>query len=137
MARPTSERKDKKIDLRISQEMYEELAKEGQVSAVIRSRLSNVGQKNIAGSNSVAQNPFSSEEGKDLLEMLDYLRVTPEDFIKDIHGLMESGIMTYENGKMLLYDEYDLPIYLGVCKERKIDPKTMIDKITDSLRIKG
>lgn len=122
MGRPTSEKKDRKVDLRISQELYDELAKEGSVSAVIRDRI--VSQNKIPSNNFVAQNenPFDSAVGKDLLEMLSCFRKTSEDFVRDIHDLMEQGVLTYQNGTLTIDLGFDYQPFLDFCQKRKANP---------------
>jgi hypothetical protein len=125
MGRPTSEKKDRKVDLRISQELYDELAKEGSVSAVIRDRI--VSQNKIPSNNFVAQNenPFNSAVGKDLLDMLSCFRKTSEDFVRDAHDLMEQGILTYQNGTLTIELGFDYQAFLDFCTKRKANPATV------------
>lgn len=86
---------------------------------------------------SVEGKPVKSPFSENLSEMIAYYKISEKEFLAQIEGLVQDGTITCEKGKLLLYDDYGLPTYLEICKERKIDPKTMIDKITDSLRIKG
>lgn len=129
MGRTTSEKKDRKIDLRISQELYDELAREGQVSSVIRSRLTNAAQNKIAPKNSVAQNAFSTEKGKDLVKMLECFGKTESEFVADVHDLMESGKLTYENGKLTIDIGFDYGGFLAWCKGKNANPRIVFQNI--------
>lgn len=77
---------------------------------------------------------FSTEAGKDLMEMLCYYKVPAEKFIVDIREVMQNGTLTYENGELRIYDDYNIPIYLQKCAERKLNPKVLIDRCIESLR---
>ena len=84
--------------------------------------------------NECKPNAFSTEAGKDLMEMLSYYKVHAEKFIVDIRELMQNGTLTYENGELRIYDDYNIPFYLKKCAERKLNPKVLIDRCIESLR---
>ena len=129
MGRPTSERKDRKVDLRISQELYDELSKEGTVSSVIRECI--VSRNKIPAENSVAQNenPFNSAVGKDLLEMLACFKKSSGDFIEDTHALMENGTLSYENGKLVVDIGFDYEGFVDWCKSKNANPRAVFKNI--------
>lgn len=129
MARPTNEKKDRKVDLRISQELYDELAKEGQVSAVIRGRLKNPTE------NTVVQNPFFSKSGKEITSMLTYFRKNEAEFLTDLYELMNDGRLTYENGKLVTKSAIDLgefeDRFLNWCNKKHSNPSIVLQNIME------
>lgn len=131
MGRTTTEKKDKKIDLRISQEMYDELAKEGKVSEVIRERIRSAGQKkNMV--ETVAQEDktvFSGAVGKDLEDMLKCFKKNPDDFLKDVHGMFEEGKLTYENGRLEVDVGFEYQGFLDWCKDHRANPRIVFQNI--------
>ena len=150
MGRPTQEKKEKTVKLRISEEMYEEI-KGGNISETIREYIrdgirghknkegaENVPQKSISeipsGLDNVPQNiPIGQrlvDEAiySDIEVMCSFYGVDTATFFKELCKSMNEGEVVYEDGVIKGKSEIDLSRFMEVCHEMKKDPQEVLDR---------
>lgn len=120
MARPTNDKKETTLILRVNTETKDRLTGEAERGHI---SLSEYLRKKL-GDNSVIQNPIMA----DLMKMLSLCGIGYEDFIKIVHKALENGDISIENGEIRTRDSLDLERLYEVCHERGIDPQEAIDK---------
>lgn len=114
MARPTDEKKDKTIKLRISEELYESLAKDGpNMSETIRKILKG---ENKTAVDSVPQNEITKIV-EDMDEMAVCCGVPLEDMVHQFFGMLEDGRLSFENGVMRANCEPWVEEFKSVCHD--------------------
>lgn len=135
MSRPTDEKKDKLINLRISNDMCEELSKRGDnLSQVIRELLKDSMSKNSNTNNSVIQpSPADATASKNLISMLNTYKKSPSEFVADCESLLESGSLIYENGKLRVEVGFDYDPFLEFCRKHNARPKKVFENIMDEI----
>ena len=100
MGRPTEERKDRAIKLRISEDLYSVLrTRGGNLSETIREILKNAGSENEKANSSVPQNNYSASI-KELEGMASCSGLSVEELITGMLDLLESGDILIQNGKL-------------------------------------
>lgn len=135
MARPTEEKKEKTIKLRISEELYGEIASKGRnLSETIREILRN----SFVPQNSDEKNPKSgltpSKEVKEIESMAIFFGFTLDEMLKMIYNGLNDGYLTVEDGKIVGLPEVNLENLKEACHERGIGMQEAIDKTVKSLR---
>jgi len=99
MARPTDEKKDKTIKLRISADLYDELVKKGSnLSETIRKILKN--EKDFVPQNKNPQKSSATPELRDIEAMCEVSGIDMEDFYSQIDGLMNEGTLDVSGGRV-------------------------------------
>lgn len=135
MARPTEEKKEKTIKLRISEELYGEIASKGRnLSETIREILRN----SFVPQNSDEKNQKSgltpSKEVKEIESMAVFFGFTLDEMLKMIYNGLNDGYLTVEDGKIVGLPEVDLDNLKEACHERGIGMQEAIDKTVKNLR---
>lgn len=146
MGRPTEEKKDRTIKLRISDELYERLEREseGNMSGYVRGILSGENsaeikrlKAEIAELRSAPQGdnqlPISEETYKDLENMCRLSGLTFANFMNYIRRLFNDGYIYIEGVSVKTKGEYNLSYLLEACHRANVDPQEMINKLANSL----
>lgn len=76
---------------------------------------------------------LDNEIGKDLIQMLSLSKKSPDDFVKDVHGLLESGSLIYENGKLRVEVGFDYEPFLEFCRKHNARPKKVFENIMEEI----
>ncbi len=76
---------------------------------------------------------LDDEIGKDLVCMLNTYKKKPDEFVKDVHGLFESGSLIYENGKLRVDVGFDYEPFLEFCRKHNARPKKVFENIMDEI----
>ena len=76
---------------------------------------------------------LDNEIGKDLIQMLSLSKKSPSEFVKDAHGLLESGSLIYENGKLKVEVGFDYDPFLEFCRKHSARPKKVFENIMDEI----
>lgn len=135
MARPTEEKKERTVKLRISEELYGEIASKGRnLSETIREILRN----SFVPQNSDEKNQKSgltpSKEVKEIESMAVFFGFTLDEMLKMIYNGLNDGYLTVEDGKIVGLPEVDLDNFKEACHEKGIDLQKALDKATQSIR---
>ena len=158
MGRPTEDRKDKTVKLRINAELYEEIASKGEnISETIRDLIkkglnSFVPQKNQAkegfvpqktpkndsfvpqnSNNSVPQNFIRKETQEDIERMCHLCGISTELFFDEVDRLFNEGKLEVDCMKLKSNGEYDLSALESVCHLNNVSVDDAIDKIIMSM----
>lgn len=108
MARPTDERKDRVIKVRITEEMYRDLMKEGDnLSLTIRERLKGGNIEELSRFLGGAKMPRLLEEA------------------------MEKGRVFYDGKE--IRGEVDTDALIEICDRKKLNPQEVIDKVVEEI----
>ena len=111
MGRPTDEKKDRTIKLRISEELYADLITRGpNMSETIRKILKG---ENKTAVDSVPQNEIT----KIVEEMAVCCGVPLEDMVHQFFGMLEDGRLSFENGVMRANCEPWVEEFKSVCHD--------------------
>lgn len=76
---------------------------------------------------------LDNEMGKDLIQMLSLSKKSPSEFVKDVHGLLESGSLIYENGKLRVEVGFDYEPFLEFCRKHNARPKKVFENIMEEI----
>lgn len=160
MGRPTNEKKDRTIKLRISEELYEKLEREseGNISGYVRGVLSGETKCNtelrdietLKAENCVLQNKLKEIEGRvsksegvpqimseetyrDLEQMCKASAIPIDKFMDYIRRLFNDGRIYIEGIAVKTRGEYDLDYLVDVCHRINVDPQEMINKLANNL----
>ena len=76
---------------------------------------------------------LDNEIGKDLIQMLNLSKKSPSEFVKDAHGLLESGSLIYENGKLRVEVGFDYDPFLEFCRKHNARPKKVFENIMEEI----
>lgn len=76
---------------------------------------------------------LDNEIGKDLIQMLSLSKKSPNEFVKDAHGLLESGSLIYENGKLRVEVGFDYEPFLEFCRKHNARPKKVFENIMEEI----
>ena len=151
MGRPTNEKKDRTIKLRVSDELYERLEREseGNMSGYVREILSSGNSKeeerlraeNKALKDRIEELPktgdvpklMSEETYKDLSDMCRLGGFTFERFMERIRELFNDGHIYIEGLTLKTRGDYDLSYLIDVCHRANVDPQEMINKLANNL----
>lgn len=139
MGRPTTEKKDKTVKLRISEELYEEVVKKGDnvsetIRKMIKSGVDGVPQKKTDGRDNVPQN---KEESSLLLKEIE--SVMPligvkdlEEFFKKLIDAINEGTVLYEGGRFYSQSNEDVNLsrFKEACDAKGMDYQKTVDKMT-------
>lgn len=131
MGRPTNEKKERVVKLRISEDMYEELAREGSnLSETIR------GIIRKQGKSFVPQNCYVLEGGvyTELKSMENFVGGSMDRMMELYLEALMDGTVTYEGGKLVGRPEYDLDGLEEACHERGISVQEAVDKMVKQIR---
>lgn len=129
MARPTNDKKETTIILRVNVETKDRLTREADMEHI---SLSEYLRKKL-GDNSVIQNDISPEM-RDTIQMLALYGISFDKFLGMMHESLENGDITIENGGLKTKDSLDLERLYDACHERGIDPQETIDKTVEMIR---
>lgn len=114
MARPTDEKKDRTIKLRISEELYADLITRGpNMSETIRKILKG---ENKTAVDSVPQNGITKIV-EEMDEMAGCCGVSLEDMVHQFFGMLEDGRLSFENGVMKANGEPWVDEFKSVCHD--------------------
>ena len=132
MGRPTNERKEKTVKLRISEELYEEVVKRGDnVSETIRKMIrESVPQKKEA-KNNVPQNKTS--EFHRLSQNGAAYGLSGGELAEKLMDAMDTGAIIYEDGEFRAESEYNFEKFERACKDKGVPVQKMIDKCTQMI----
>ena len=162
MGRPTEEKKDKTIKLRLSEELYERLEKEseGNMSGYVRRILSGDSKAKVEADKrlkeenealktqikelservvSVPQNDnatqtiMSEATYRDLSNMCQLSGLTFERFMDRVRELFNDGSIYVDGITIKTKGDYDLSYLVEMCHRVNVDPQEMIDKLANSL----
>lgn len=108
---------------------------DGTPAALHSSSVSNVSSNFSASSKkeSSMSIDLDNEIGKDLIQMLSLSKKKPDDFVKDVHRLFESGSLIYENGKLRVEVGFDYEPFLEFCRKHNARPKKVFENIMDEI----
>lgn len=129
MARPTNDKKETTIILRVNVETKDRLTREADMEHI---SLSEYLRKKL-GDNSVIQNDISPEM-RDTIQMLALYGISFDKFLGMMHESLENGDITIEGGGLKTKDSLDLERLYEACHERGIDPQETIDKTVEMIR---
>ena len=127
MGRPTTEKKEKTVKLRISEELYGEVVKRGEnVSETIRELI----RKGITqGENNVPQNKSPhrlSQNGA-------AYGLSGEELADKLMDAMDEGAIVYEDGRFRAETEYEFGKFISACEDKGVPVQKMIDKCTQMI----
>lgn len=128
MARPTNDKKETTIILRVNVETKDRLTREADMEHI---SLSEYLRKKL-GDNSVIQNEISPEM-RDTIQMLTLYGISFDKFLGMMHESLENGNITIEDDELKTKDSLDLERLYEVCHERGIDPQEAIDKTVEMI----
>lgn len=152
MGRPTTERKDRVVKLRISEELYRKIEK-GNVSENVRELIKRglegyVPQKEGVKKHGEIQK--KEDEGskvpqyrEDLMDravqreiksMCKGSGISEHDFYRGVMELWDSGKIYVEYGEVKCKGQWDMEEFEEACHRVNVYPQTMIDKIVKGLR---
>ena len=133
MARPTDEKKDKTVKLRISADLYDELAKKGSnLSETIRRILKN--EKDYVPQNENSENRSATPEKRDIEQMLSISGISMEEFYRDIDGFMNEGTIDVSTGRIqIAYPDW-VNEFAEVCHDCGIRVDEAMSKAAKALR---
>lgn len=135
MARPTEEKKEKTIKLRISEELYGEIASKGRnLSETIREILRNSFVPQNSGEKNQKSGLTPSKEVKEIESMAVFFGFTLDEMLKMIYNGLNDGYLTVEDGKIVGLPEVNLDNLKEACHERGIGMQEAIDKTVKNLR---
>jgi hypothetical protein len=135
MARPTEEKKEKTIKLRISEELYGEIASKGRnLSETIREILRNSFVPQNSGEKNQKSGLTPSKEVKEIESMAVFFGFTLDEMLKMIYNGLNDGYLTVEDGKIVGLPEVNLDNLKEACHERGIGMQEAIDKTIKILR---
>ena len=135
MARPTEEKKERTIKLRISEELYGEIASKGRnLSETIREILRNSFVPQNSGEKNQKSGLTPSKEVKEIESMAIFFGFTLDEMLKMIYEGLNDGYLTVEDGKIVGLPEVDLNNLKEACHERGIGMQEAIDKTVKNLR---
>ena len=129
MGRPTTEKKDKVVKLRISEEMYEDLAVRGKnLSETIRELLK-------TGINGFV--PQYGSKNDDLLRemgsMASFFGTDTDGLLNGIYEGLNDGTLTFRDGKVVGDTGLDLDRFYDICHDLNVDPQEAIDKLVKEM----
>lgn len=135
MARPTEEKKEKTIKLRISEELYGEIASKGRnLSETIREILRN----SFVPQNSNEKNQKSgltpSKEVKEIESMAVFFGFTLDEMLKKIYEGLNDGTLTIENGRIVGIPDLELENFKEACHDMGVEPQKILDKAAQGVR---
>lgn len=150
MARPTNEKKGRLVQLRISEELYEKLAKQGEnLSETIREILKSdfVVQENREKDvfcKTEPQKPdiydclpafgdIPDEIVKDIKSMIHLWGMSESKFFSELDEALNDGRVDVEGGKVVGHDGLDLTRFYEKCRDMNAKPQDVIDKIVRSM----
>ena len=132
MGRPTDEKKDKTIKLRLSEELYERLEKEseGNMSEYVRGILSgkNKGKDERPKGVEIPEGTY-----RNLEEMCMASGLTMGRFMEYVKNLFHEGKIYIDGLTVKTKGEYDLAYLIESCHRVNVDPQEMINKLAASL----
>lgn len=135
MARPTNDKKENTIILRINAETkayLEEKAteKEQNVSEYLREMIN---REKSGGNNNVIQN--KSHDLAELEGMTGFFDMSVEDFLHQVCERLNEGYVSIEGGKVVTYDSsgINLERFKEVCHEKNIDVQKGMEKCVQML----
>ena len=141
MARPTDEKKEKTVKLRISEDLYNKLVSKGaNLSETIRKILSEsfVPQKTakISEKNGASPNKYEIDEKilDDLATMQMFMGGSVAEMIRLFDEAVNEGVIAYENGRYVGVPDVDLETFYEVCHERGVEPQEAINKLVLDMR---
>lgn len=135
MARPTEEKKEKTIKLRISEELYGEIASKGRnLSETIREILRNSFVPQNSDEKNLKTGLTPSKEVKEIESMAVFFGFTLDEMLKMIYNGLNDGYLTVEDGKIVGLPEVGLDSLKEACHERGIGIQEAIDKTVKNLR---
>ena len=129
MGRPTTEKKDKVVKLRISEEMYEDLAVRGKnLSETIRELLK-------TGINGIV--PQYGSKNDDILReigsMASFFGTDTDGLLNGIYEGLNDGTLTFRDGKVVGDTGLDLDRFYDICHDLNVDPQEAIDKLVKEM----
>lgn len=136
MARPTDEKKEKTVKLRISEELYNDLASKGaNLSETIRKILKDsfVPQNKVAKSEKILE-ASPNEDMKEIESMANFFGMTGNDLLKEVCEGLTEGVLTIENGKIAGVPDINLEDFKDTCHEMGVDPQKILEKATQCLK---
>lgn len=161
MGRPTDDRKEKTVKVRLNTELYEEIASRGEnISATIRELIkkgldsfvphknpvkegfvpqkttkndSFVPQKEVNTVNFVPQNFIRKETQEDIERMCHLCGISTELFFDEVDRLFNEGKLEVDCMKLKSNGEYDLSALESVCHLNNVSVDDAIDKIIMSM----
>lgn len=135
MGRPTEEKKNCTIIVRVSPDLKESLeqralANDVKLSDYIRTCL----EENKPHTNHVLQNDIMSETTyNDISDMCNKSMISTKGFFDRICELFNDGHIYLDGVTIKTRGEYDLGYLLDVCHRANVDPQEMINKLANSL----
>ena len=162
MGRPTEEKKDRTIKLRLSEELYERLEKEseGNMSGYVRRILSGDSKAkveadkrlkeenealktqikelservvSVSHKENVTQTIMSEATYRDLNNMCQLSGLTFERFMDRVRELFNDGSIYVDGITIKTKGDYDLSYLTDMCHRVNVNPQEMIDKLANSL----
>lgn len=138
MARPTEEKKDKPIKLRISEELYDKLAKRGSnLSDTIR----NILKEAVAGEKndkiSVPQNELGENlvyALKEIEGMASFFGITTEEMTEQFFEMLNEGVLTVEEGRLVAVKESWVERLEDVCHDKCIPVEKAVESVIKGLK---
>lgn len=138
MARPTNDKKDKTLILRVNAETKEQIEKRAKLSGksisdYVRDEI--LGENNvIQNEDDVIQNIMDKAVYKDINDMCRSCQISTHDFYRGVCDLWNSGKLFIEDGKVKSKGEWDLDMFVERCHFINEYPQDVIDKVTKGLR---
>lgn len=130
MARPTNERKDRTIRIRISEEMYNALGREN-VSVKIRGMIRRCLEDEREAYHQEIMDKAVEKEIKQKCSRND---ITTHDFYRAINDMWNEGEIYIEYGDVRTKGKWDMVEFEHACNHVNAYPQTIIDKFVKGLR---
>ncbi len=137
MARPTTEKKETSIIVRISEELKQNLMAEAKLK---NKKLSAYIRDILKGDDFVIQNTksgfsidISDETYASLMGMISFYGGSLENLVVMLDEAMVEGTVMYEDGKIVGVPQIDLENLYEICHEMNIDPQEAIDRLVKEM----
>lgn len=134
MARPTDEKKDSTVIVRVSGEVKEYVERKGiesglGTSGYIRDMLKR------ESSGIVIQNSSKSypKGVKEFLEMAKYFQMDEETYIEKVTDAINEGVLLYERDQFVGVSDLNLGLFREKCAMRGLDAQKTLNKFAESL----
>jgi len=128
MARPTDEKKDRIVKLRVSEDLYADLVSRGP-------NLSDTIRKILKGDGSVPQNnDRGTHLPSDLTQMATCFGVSGEELLKMVVDGLDVGELTVQNGKLMAVEEGWVTNFRDTCHDLCIPVEKTAESACKALR---
>lgn len=135
MARPTNDRKDKTLILRVNAETKEKIEKKAKISG---KSISDYVRDEILGERQSVEDIMQSVMDKavyrDIKKMCELCGYSTHDFYRGVCELFNEGILYIDEKRLKSKGDWDLEEFVEKCHSINKYPQDVIDMVTKGLR---